>query len=163
METGATYSPSRKYRYELWRIWDARRPNVMFIGLNPSTANETENDPTIRRCIGFAHSFECGGLVVCNLFAYCATDTREMLRAGNPVGHDNDAYLISNAKGAGIVIAAWGNYGRFLNRSKYVAALIPNLYCLKLNASGEPSHPLYLPKDAEPTIYTCHDTGHWRL
>jgi hypothetical protein len=153
METGATYSPCRKYRYELWRTWDASSPAVMFIGLNPSTANETHDDPTIRRCIGFAQRFEYGGLIVCNLFAYCATDTKDMLAAEDPVGRDNDDYLIANAKEAGIVIAAWGNNGRYLNRSESVVALIPNLYCLKLNASGEPAHPLYLPKDAQLSMF----------
>lgn len=153
METGATFSPCKKYRFELWRIWDARTPAAMFIGLNPSTANESHDDPTIRRCIGFARRFEYGGLVVCNLFAYCATDTKEMLAAGDPVGRDNDAYLIKNAKDAGIVIAAWGNNGRYLNRSGSVGAMIQNLYCLKLNASGEPAHPLYLPKDAQLSMF----------
>lgn len=154
MKTGATYSSCDKYRYELWRIWDSNCPAAMFIGLNPSTANASQDDPTIRRCIDFAQRFEYGGLIVCNLFAYCATHISDLLASEDPVGRENDTYLIKNAQEAAIVIAAWGNNGSYLNRSESVLALMPSLYCLKVNVTGAPAHPLYLPKDARLSIFS---------
>ena len=153
MNTGATFSECRRYRYELWRIWDNELPEVMFIGLNPSTADEMHDDPTIRRCISFSRHWGYGGLVVCNLFAYRATDCRDLMIAKEPIGRDNDEFLLKNAKRATLVIAAWGNNGRHLDRSASVVSLIPNLHCLKVNHSGEPSHPLYLSSDARPRLY----------
>lgn len=152
MERGATFSSCDKYRYELWRTWDTSGPAAMFIGLNPSSANASQDDPTIRRCIDFAQRFKFGGLIVCNLFAYCATHPLDLLASEDPVGRENDAYLIKNAQVAAVVIAAWGNRGSYLNRSAAVSALMPRLYCLKVNVSGEPAHPLYLPKNARLSI-----------
>jgi len=87
--SGATFSTDRVYRYALWRVWDAALPSFVVIGLNPSTADETENDPTIRRCIGFAKREGCGGLVMLNLFAVRATDPRVMMAHPEPIGPDN--------------------------------------------------------------------------
>ena len=78
MKSGAIFSSCRKYRYALWRNWDETKPCVMIIGLNPSTADENENDPTITRCINFAKSWGYGGVCVTNLFAYCATVPSDM-------------------------------------------------------------------------------------
>lgn len=150
MKTDAKLSDCRKYRYALWRTWDESKPYAMFIGLNPSTADETEDDPTIRRCITFANTWGYGGLCMANLFAYRATEPSEMMSAQNPVGPDNDIWLKNLARNAGVLVAAWGNNGTYLGRSKEVLMMLPNLKCLKLNKSGEPAHPLYQPGTATP-------------
>lgn len=150
LKTGAQLSKCRKYRFSLWRTWDDTKPYVMFIGLNPSTADETEDDPTITRCINFARSWGYGGLCMANLFAFRATEPSKMMAAKDPVGKNNDEWLLKSAQHAGIVIAAWGNHGSYLSRSKKVTKLIPNLCFLKMNKSGEPAHPLYLKSDLEP-------------
>ncbi len=122
----------------------------MFIGLNPSTADETEDDPTIRRCINFAKSWGYGGLCMANLFAYRATQPEDMKRASDPIGDKNDETLILLAQNAGVIVGAWGNDGVFLNRSEDVRALISELNVLKVNKSGEPAHPLYLKSTLTP-------------
>jgi hypothetical protein len=145
------------YRYVLRRQWDDARPPCVFIGLNPSTADETHDDPTVRRCIGFARAWGCGELVMLNLFAYRATDPKNMLVAGygvDVVGHQNDATIVEHVRRAkalgGIAIAAWGVHGTFLNRAQRVRALLHEhsvldvVWCLSVTKSGEPGHPLYL-------------------
>lgn len=150
MERSARFSPCRNYRYELWRTWDSARPYAMFIGLNPSTADETQDDPTIRRCIRFAHDWGYGALCMGNLFALRATDPRVMLAHHEPVGPDNGATLQRLAAGAGIVVAAWGAHGTHRGRHAWALACLPNLHHLGLTASGQPRHPLYLPASTMP-------------
>lgn len=150
MNKDAALSKCRKYRFALWRTWDESRPYAMFIGLNPSTADEAEDDPTIGRCINFAKSWGYGGLCMTNLFAYRATEPSEMLGAEAPIGAENDSWLVEMSKNAGVVVAAWGNHGGHLGRSREVVHLIPDLHYLKLNVTGEPSHPLYLKKTLKP-------------
>ena len=153
MKTDARLSPCRKYRYALWRTWDDSKPYAMFIGLNPSTADETGDDPTIRRCIGFAKDWGYGGLCVVNLFAYRATLPADLKVAPDPVGPPNDKWIRKSASRAGIIVAAWGNDGCFLGRSSRVKEILPNVMCLKLNKTGEPAHPLYQPKSAMPVAF----------
>ncbi|MEZ8851798.1 DUF1643 domain-containing protein [Vibrio cyclitrophicus] len=150
MKKTARLSDCRTYRYELWRTWDESKPYAMFIGLNPSTADETEDDPTIRRCINFAKSWGYGGLCIANLFAYRATQPEDMKKALDPIGDKNDETLILLAQNAGVIVGAWGNDGVFLNRSEDIRALIPELSVLKVNKSGEPAHPLYLKSTLTP-------------
>lgn len=145
----ATLSPCRLYRYDLWRRW-SDASYCLFIGLNPSTADETTDDPTIRKCVAYAKEWRYGALCMVNLFAFRATQPKDMLAARDPVGPDNDLTLAALSKRAGIVVAAWGNDGGHLGRDKQVVTMIPHLYCLKLNKDGSPSHPLYLRKDATP-------------
>jgi hypothetical protein len=122
----------------------------MFIGLNPSTADESTNDPTLNRCINYAKSWGYGGVCMGNLFAYRATDPVDMKAAIDPIGSDNDMWLRQLAKESEIIIAAWGNDGAYMGRSQQVIKLIPNLYCLKINKSGEPAHPLYQSANIRP-------------
>lgn len=150
MKNTAELSPCRQYRYALWRTWDDTKPIVMFIGLNPSTADENSDDPTLTRCINFAKSWGYGGVCMANLFAYRATDPKKMKAAKAPIGKDNDLWLQQLASSAKLVVGAWGNDGDFLQRSKQVKTLIKNLHYLKLNKSGEPAHPLYLPAKLTP-------------
>jgi len=145
----ASLSSCRLYRYDLWRKWgDA--PYCMFVGLNPSTADEKQDDPTIRRCVGYAKRWNYGGLCMVNLFAFRATQPRDMMAAKDPIGPHNDRTLKTLSQGAGIVIAAWGKDGNYMGRDKQVTALLPHLYCLKQNKDGSPAHPLYLRGDARP-------------
>jgi len=150
LKADAILSDCRKYRFVLWRLWDESKGYAMFIGLNPSTADESEDDPTIRRCISFARSWGYGGLCMANLFAYRATSPATMIAAENPVGESNDEWLINLASDAGVVVAAWGNDGGHLGRSQSVRRLLPILHHLKINKSGEPAHPLYLKSDLQP-------------
>lgn len=106
LKTDAVLSTCRKYRFALWRIWDESKPYAMIIGLNPSTADEKEDDPTIARCIGFARSWGYGGLCMANLFAFRATEPADIFAASDPIGPGNDEWLIKLADGAGVVVAA---------------------------------------------------------
>lgn len=139
----AKLSKCRRYRYALWRTWDQSKPYIMFICLNPSTADETTDDPTLTRCITYAKSWGYGGVCMANLFAFRATAPADMKAAKNPIGSQNDRWLEKLAHEAEIVVAAWGNDGVHSGRSRQVRALIPNMYCLKINKTGEPAHPLY--------------------
>ncbi len=153
MQKSAVFSECRKYRYSLKRIWDDQKPYVLFIGLNPSTADEESDDDTLTRCIDYAMRWGFGGVAMGNLFAFKETDRHAMLRQELPVGDENDQWLQKLAADAGMVVAAWGNDGANMGRSSQVSALIPNLHCLKVNATGEPSHPLYQKKILEPIPY----------
>ena len=148
MKSDANLSECRQYRYALWRTWDESKPYAMFIGLNPSTADEKEDDPTITRCINFAKTWGYGGLCMANLFAYRSSDPSNLRSTQEPIGLENDAWLKKLAKEAGVIVAAWGNDGAYLGRSKLVSSNISNLKCLKINKTGEPAHPLYQPSSA---------------
>ena len=150
----ATFSDCRKYRYALSRTWNGKKKTILFIGLNPSTANEKIDDPTIRRCINYAQNWGYGSLLMVNLFAYRATLPSELKNVKNPIGNDNDLHIIELSKKADIAVAAWGNEGTLLNRDKEVKKILPNLMCLKINKSGQPSHPLYQKKDLKLIKYS---------
>lgn len=153
MKNTAKLSPCRQYRFALWRTWDESLPRVMFIGLNPSTADENTDDPTLVRCMNFAKAWGYGGVCTANLFAYRATEPADMKKAADPVGTRNDYWLRKLARDSALVVAAWGNDGAFLERSTQVRAMLPGLHCLKVNGSGEPAHPLYQRADAIPVPY----------
>ena len=158
----AAISDCERYRYQLYRVWDAALPQVFFIMLNPSTADAETDDPTIRRCTGFARSWGYGGIEIGNLFALRATDPKDLASAQDPVGPANDMHLAAMAKRAvaatGRAICAWGNQGGMGQRDAEVLRLLQahhaEPYCLRINrATGMPAHPLYLPKGLEPTPY----------
>ena len=150
----ATFSDCRKYRYALSRTWDSKKKTVLFIGLNPSTADENIDDPTIRRCINYAQNWGYGSLLMVNLFAYRATIPTELKNVKNPIGNDNDLHITELLKKADLAVATWGNEGSLLNRDKDVKKIIPNLMCLKINKSGQPAHPLYQKKDLKLIKYS---------
>ena len=150
----ATFSSCRKYRYSLSRIWDKKKKYVLFIGLNPSTADEEVDDPTIRRCINYAKNWGYGGFMMVNLFAYRTTLASNLKKVKYPVGIENDQYIVTLSKKADITVAAWGNNGNFYSRDKQVLSLVSNLMCLKINKSGQSAHPLYLNKDLKLTRFT---------
>jgi hypothetical protein len=155
MKRETILSGCRTYRYVLWREWDMLNPEyAMFIGLNPSTADEIEDDPTIRRCVGYAKQWGYGALCMTNLFAYRATDREVMKKHPSPVGADNDRWLVECAKGAAVVVAAWGAGGGHLQRDQAVIRLLgQNLTCLTKIKEGHPGHPLYLKKSLTPVPF----------
>ncbi len=148
-ESGATFSPCRRWRYLLWRRWDASKPVANFLMLNPSTADEVKLDPTCSRARNFAERWGYGALIVTNIFAFRNTHPEQMKAAADPVGPGNDAAIVRAAKQSAIVVCAWGNHGGFLGRSGEVLRKLKSngiaLHALRVNANGEPAHPLYLP------------------
>lgn len=154
IKSSAQLSPCKDYRYALWRIWDEDKPYALFICLNPSTADENKDDPTLVRCIKFAQSWGYGGLCMGNLFAYRATQPKDLIKSSDPIGAENDYWLEKLSRDAGIVIVGWGNHGSFLNRSNEVLNRLSKTYCLKKNKSGQPSHPLYINKNLKPILFS---------
>lgn len=156
-DSGADISACGRYRYSLWRRWGPG-PSVLFVGLNPSTADATLDDPTIRRCIGFARAWGYGGLVMANLFAWRDTAPAGMMAAADPVGPDNDRVLQAEHVRAALTVAAWGAHGAHLGRDEVVRALLPRLHCLRLTKHGHPGHPLYLPASLQPVPWLVPDS-----
>ena len=142
----AGFSRCGRYRYWLRRIWDPALTHCVFIGLNPSTADATEDDPTLRRCISFARKWGYGSLLMVNLFSLRATDPSVLKLAADPVGPRTDLWLRRATAETDTIVAAWGNGGLLMNRAMTVHQMLKNPYCLGLTALGMPRHPLYCPK-----------------
>jgi hypothetical protein len=157
IDTGAVFSKCKQYRYDLWRLWDNEKGSVAFIMLNPSTADETKNDPTVERCQRFAKLWGFGGMYVCNIFAFRTTYPKELLKMGKPIGPRNNAMILKRAKEAQKVVCAWGNHGIHLERGDNLLLLLkkegitPETF--GLTQMGQPKHPLYLRKTAETTPF----------
>ena len=161
----AKLSDCGKYRYELIREWStsgfapegAKKEQVVFCLLNPSTADSVEDDPTIRRCVSFAQGWGYSCLVVVNLFAFRATDPSELLKCPDPVGKRNDEYILKNAKEAALFVAGWGTKGVMLNRDNFVLDMLRSsrvaVHMLGQNRDGTPKHPLYLRGETVPGPY----------
>ncbi|MBX9718002.1 MAG: DUF1643 domain-containing protein [Microbacteriaceae bacterium] len=150
VEGEAELSPDRLYRYRLSRAW-AGGPRATFVMLNPSLADERSDDPTLRRCIGFARHWGLGGLNVVNLYAFRATKPVDLWSAADPVGPENDRYLEEAAARDEVLVAAWGAHAKQARVQEVLA--IPGfgkLTCLRTTSRGYPSHPLYLPKGLTP-------------
>ena len=147
------FSDCAQYRYNLMREFSAGTRVINFIMLNPSTANENVNDPTIAKCENRAISLGFNKMVITNLFAYRATDPNDMMSVDDPIGEENNNYILNHAKNAEVVLAAWGNHGEYRYRSEDVVRMLKKngikLHALKLNSSGEPAHPLYLSNKLE--------------
>jgi hypothetical protein len=160
----ADFSECRRYRYTLKIVWDDALPLCQVIGLNPSTADEFKDDPTLRRVKGFAKAWGHGGIVMTNLFAWRDTKPAAMKKAALPIGEcsfcsyevrtanrvhsftqRNDAELFLAAQQCALTIAAWGNHGTFLKRDQRVRDLIKGMKCFRLTNAGQPEHPLYMP------------------
>jgi len=147
-QSTAVYSDCERYRYLLTRTWDAAGPRALFVMLNPSTATEAQNDPTVERCERRARALGFGSFRVTNIFAWRDTDPRAMRAAADPVGPANDAAIRDGADWADQVIAAWGTHGAHLDRGPQVEALLRAsarpLFHLGLTRDGHPRHPLYV-------------------
>lgn len=164
LSTGAEFSLGRVYRYALWRVWGEGRRRLVVVGYNPSTADESKDDPTIRRCVGFAKRERCDGLVMLNLFAMCATNpgsiyaqqrSRDVI--GNPA---NDEAINRHGWGDEVVLlAAWGtNAWAFPERVSAVTRMLPAMNCLGLTNDGSPKHPLYVRGDT-PFVHFLKAVG----
>lgn len=158
--TGATFSPCRRYRYSLERVWDPARGRCVFVGFNPSTADAFEDDPTIRRCIDFAHRWGFGAFVMLNLYGIRSTDPKVIRGHEDPVGPGNFGALYLEASRAARLVVAWGALAdpypdhvddvlETLNTSPGPEPMALGA----LTASGAPRHPLYLRKSVEPSPY----------
>lgn len=156
MKKWACLSDDRKYRYALGRIWEpGAHKTLVVIGLNPSTADETEDDPTIRRCIGFAKSFGCGGLTMLNLFGFRSTDPKGLRSCADPIGPENDLTLLSaRMQENTTIVAAWGAHGSYLHRDREVRKMFNGqLHHLGFTKDGHPRHPLYLRSDTPIALW----------
>lgn len=154
MDRGARISACGTYRYHLWRYWDTTKPALVFIMLNPSTANAEEDDPTIRRCIGFAERLGYGGIDVVNLNAFRATNPVELRSTPDPVGPDNDQWMrevvFKAIDSRAPVICAWGTLGGEQGKAVLfkLAFAGAKTKALGVTQDGHPRHPLYLPNSA---------------
>lgn len=155
----AVYSPCEAYRYLLTRVWDAGGRRVLFVMLNPSTATEFQNDPTVERCERRARVLGFGAFRVTNIFAFRATDPKVMRAQGDPVGPGNDAAILASATewAPDAIVCAWGAHGAHMERGAAVARLLRQtgrpLLHLGLTAAGQPKHPLYISYERQPELW----------
>jgi hypothetical protein len=159
-DRGAHISACGTYRYTLHR--PAPYPKlapILWIMLNPSTADASNDDPTIRRCLSFSRSWGYGRVEICNLFALRSTNPRELYKHADPVGPENDDEIRRAVdRSLGVVVVAWGKHGKLRNRDEQVMNLmrawrgvVPD--CLGENEDRTPKHPLYLSHDTEVEAY----------
>lgn len=151
----AVIDPTGMYRYSLTRIWNPDLQRVLFIMLNPSTADNYLDDPTIRRCIGFSKSWGYGSLEVVNLFAFRATNPDELKKCVDPIGPDNDNYINRAADQAKQIVMAWGTKGSLFQRDKEVMKVLSRYItlCIAVTKDGHPKHPLYIASDSQPVLF----------
>jgi len=151
MKRYATISDCGKYRYDLHRCWNPDGPNVVFVMLNPSTADASLDDPTVRRVMSFAMGLDYGSVTIVNLFAMRATYPRELKFSDDPVGPLNDSYVSRACTGTDKVVCAWGTNGSLFERHNEVMEWLPLLaptFALHINMDGSPKHPLYIGANA---------------
>ncbi|MAQ84393.1 MAG: hypothetical protein CMH12_14295 [Maritimibacter sp.] len=156
-QSTAVYSDCEQYRYLLTRTWDPAGRKALFIMLNPSTATEVQNDPTVERCERRARTLGFGAFRVTNIFAYRATDPKVMRAVADPVGPENDAAIADSAPWADQIVCAWGTHGAHLDRGPQVERLLRAtglpLYHLGLSKHGHPKHPLYIGYAVQPELW----------
>jgi hypothetical protein len=152
----AVYSDCETYRYLLTRIW-APGPRALFVMLNPSTATEAQNDPTVERCERRARALGFGAFRVTNIFAFRATNPKLMRAVADPVGPDNDQAILASVEWADTIFCAWGNHGLHMNRGPAVESMLrakgARLCHLGLTGQGQPRHPLYVGYDLMPQAW----------
>jgi hypothetical protein len=150
MKKAAILSEDNLYRYQLSRIWDESKPLILFIMLNPSTADADVDDPTIRRVIRFTTSWGYGGVYVANLYAFRSTDPKALKHTDDPVGKENVSYITHLIGMADKVVYAWGNNQK---EPIWLSELVQTPYCIDLSKNGIPKHPLYLKSELIPKMY----------
>lgn len=150
---GAEFSEDRKYRYALWRIWQPELPFVMFIGLNPSTANEDKNDPTINRVCQIAKNNGYGGVYMMNCFSLVSTDPEVLQEVYDCLHEEEDLknmrWLLEVRKKCSAVVFAWGNFKIVEQRAKSITGHFKDAKALHINKNGSPKHPLYCKSDSK--------------
>ena len=153
----AVYSDSEKYRYSLTRIWNEEATKLHFVMLNPSTATEIQNDPTVERCERRARTLNFGAFRVTNIFAWRDTDPKKMKCAIEPIGLLNDDAILGGCNWGDCTIAAWGNHGIYLSRGFDVMELLRKsgkpIFHLGISKTGQPKHPLYISYEILPKIW----------
>jgi hypothetical protein len=157
---GAELSHDTVYRYRLWRIWDASLPRLLWVMLNPSDADADIDDPTVRKCVGFARRWGYGSIEIVNLYAFRTPDP-DVLKAAildlvDAVGPDNEAAIRDAMTRAKTVVAAWGAPPFAVERGRQVREILrahPNVVCLRRTLGGHPWHPLYIPYVTVPEVY----------
>ena len=156
-DSKALYSDCWRYRYQLTRIWDDNGERALFVMLNPSTATERQNDPTVERCERRARRLGFGSFRVTNIFAWRETDPKAMMRAADPIGPDNNAAILDSVSWANRVVCAWGRHGAHLDRGFAVERLLRETRCplfhLGLTKAGHPKHPLYIGYDRQLVLW----------
>jgi hypothetical protein len=150
MKKDAKLSDDKLYRYQLTRIWDEDKPKVLFIMLNPSTADADVDDPTIRRVINFAKSWNYGGVYVVNLYAFRSTNPKRLREIDDPRGKDNKTHIQDLLTRVDKVIYAWGHKEK---EPEWLHELVKEPFCIALSTKGIPKHPLYLKGDLLPIEY----------
>jgi hypothetical protein len=161
MKRAAEISEDGKYRYTLSRDWSAPGEptrTVVFVGLNPSTADAEKDDPTIRRCVGFAKAWGYNRLVMVNLFAFRATDPADMKKSEAPIGLANPKIVMVESAKAQLTVCAWGTHGAFKDVGRNMLQYLSAPHHLGLTKNGHPKHPLYLKADCKPIRFkeiTC--------
>lgn len=161
---GAEFSGDRRHRYALWRIWDKEKPLIMFIGLNPSKANEIDSDNTVTRVRGFANKWGYGGFFMMNLFSLVSTDPDRLVQWEITEQEDylesirlNDSWLNNIRKSCKDVVFAWGSFKQAKKRAKEVIRYFPDAMALQINKDGSPKHPLYVSSSVKPIKFLYHD------
>lgn len=154
---GAEFSDCRNYRYALWRIWDSSKPLVMFIGLNPSTANETDNDPTIKSVCRIAKNNGYGGVYMMNCFPLVSTDPSRLQEVYDCLHETEDIenmrWLLEVRRKCKDVVFAWGNFKIVEQRAKSITGYFKDAKALHVNKNGSPKHPLYCKGDIQLIKY----------
>lgn len=162
VKSGARFSTCRTWRYALWREWDSQKGFVLFVGLNPSTANEVDNDPTISKCMGFADRWGFGGIYMLNLFAFCATQPERMIGVIDPVGPENDSTFSLYSSKSNLVVAAWGGSVPMRERARLnldtrINFVLRNIntqvHCLGRTQDGSPKHPSRISYDTPREVF----------
>ncbi|MEM8504825.1 MAG: DUF1643 domain-containing protein [Cyanobacteria bacterium P01_D01_bin.1] len=157
VERTAVFDQTGQYRYRLGRRWQAEGKSVAFVMLNPSRADANRDDPTLRACMQFACCWEYAALSVVNLFGYRTPYPQALKQVADPIGHDNDRYLLQAVEAADRVVLAWGNWGGLVGRDRAILTLLApyqsKLTYLQLNRSGQPRHPLYIKRSVLPQSY----------
>lgn len=158
--SGAVFSEDRQYRYALWRVWNREQPAVIFIGFNPSTADEVHDDATVCKLAWYAKDWEKGGIYIGNLFALISSSPAVLISPYKQrhkslvIGRDNDKYLQELKRVAGIIVVGWGNNALYSDRWKEVLGILGNpVFCMGVTGKGQPAHPLYLQSEIELREY----------
>ncbi len=154
VQKGAEFNQDRTHRYSLWRIWDEQLPMIAFVGLNPSNANENEDDPTIRRVIGFAQNWGYGGVYMLNLFTVISS-APSILKDANNWGDWKDclSHILKHENKIEEYVFAWGNAKESQERGLKLSKVILDAICLEKNKNGSPKHPLYCKSELQPIKY----------
>jgi len=158
------FSKDGKYRYFIIKTWDKSKPRIMFIMLNPSTKHDLDSPNALSKCIEYAKIWDYGSICIVNIFAFRSNTPTGLYSERDPIGPENDKFIKIFAKHVDMILLGWGNHGIYKNRGKEILKLLKpfenKLYCLDLNKSGEPRHPLYLSESLIPRKYELENKLH---